>query len=814
MQENIFKLHYARFHGIDDRKIVFQGCFQNETPECVNAIEITLDGKKVVPEVITNDGMVVRQRYSVYPFRVDTEYCFIVQITEEVKKIVLTNITSDGKRTIICNVDIPKMLENRKKINYSIDEVKSQDGKVVIKGWAITKNKLEATVVEPNGKKKVRSDLEEVYRTDVVSLFPEVSEKYVNGFKLKCDGISEKKLEITFIDGKYTEKLKVSLTQKKMLLRKAKHIIGKGYHFYRKYGLSETAKKIYTKVRKIEVGVDYNKWIREKMPTENELKSQRAHKFVYNPKISVVIPLYKTPKKFLRELIFSLQEQTYTNWEVCFSDGSGLNSPLTKILEEYTKKDSRIKVIASEKPLQISENTNEAIKIATGDYIAFSDHDDLLSPDAFYEFVKLFNQYEDVEAAYSDEDKISMDGKQYFQPHFKPDFNEDLLNTNNYICHLFMARKDLVEKVGYLNPEYNGSQDYDFILRCSEKAKHIYHIPKILYHWRMHKDSTAENPENKLYCFEAARKAIEAHYERIGVKATVTQTEYYGIYRTKYELIGEPKVSIIIPNKDHIEDLEKCLNSIIEKEKYLNYEIIIVENNSEKEETFDYYRQVEQKNDKIKIVYWEKEFNYSAINNFGVQYASGDYLLFLNNDTKIINADCIEEMLGYCQREDVGVVGARLYYPDETIQHAGVVIGVGGTAGHIYLNTPRGQIGYFAGIICAQDYNAVTAACMMTKKELFEKVGGFEEKLAVAYNDVDYCLKIRDEKKLVVYNPFAELYHFESKSRKAEDTRNKVRRLEKETELFESKWKKYYENGDGYYNPNFSRDSLNFNLAK
>ena len=437
-----------------------------------------------------------------------------------------------------------------------------------------------------------------------------------------------------------------------------------------------------------------------------------------------------------------------------------------------------------------------------------------MTPDAFYEFVKLINQHENVEAIYSDEDKISMDGKKYFQPHFKPDFNEDLLNTNNYICHLFMVSRELLEKVGCLNSEFDGSQDYDFILRCSEQAENIYHIPKILYHWRAHKGSTAENPESKMYAFDAGRRAVEAHYKRIGIEAEVTQPECYGIYRSQYAVIGNPKVSIIIPNKDHIDDLEKCINSIINKERYENYEIIIVENNSKDPETFAYYKKLEEQEKKTRVIYWDKEFNYSAINNFGVNHADGDYILFLNNDAEFVTNTCIEEMLGYCQRDDVGVVGARLYYPDDTIQHAGVIIGLGGTAGHIFLYTPRGQIGYFAGVICAQDYSAVTAACMMTKKSIFEQIGGFDEKLAVAYNDVDYCLKVREKGKLVVYNPYAELYHYESKSRKKEDTRNKRNRLEKEEEIFQKRWSKYYETGDPYYNCNFSKDKFDCSLEK
>ncbi len=817
MKENRFELLYTRFHGMNDKKIVFQGCFENENKDCLNAVEILLDEERVEPEIIKNEGLMVRQRYSSLPFKVDKEYFLIADLTGKItksKKLVLCNKISKNEKVIICSIDLEKFIKNRKKVTYSIDNIKVQGNKAVISGWAITKEKLQVELSGAKSKQRIKNQIGEVYREDVISMFPEVDDKYINGFKILCNGITDKKAKIKFIDGKYREELTLSLDTRKLPVNRVVNIAKKGIVFYRRYGMRNTIEKIYQKVFKIEAGVDYDKWIRSRMPSKEELNRQKREKFAINPKISLVIPLYKTPERFLKELIQSVQNQTYSNWELCLSDGSGKDSPIKSLLDQYCQKDKRIKIVSSENALQISENTNEAIKISSGEYIAFSDHDDLLTPDAFYEFVKLINQHENVEAIYSDEDKISVDGKKYFQPHFKPDFNEDLLNTNNYICHLFMVSRELLEKVGCLNSEFDGSQDYDFILRCTEQAENIYHIPKILYHWRAHKGSTAENPESKMYAFDAGRRAVEAHYKRIGIEAEVTQPECYGIYRSQYAVIGNPKVSIIIPNKDHIDDLEKCINSIINKERYENYEIIIVENNSKDPETFAYYKKLEEQEKKTRVIYWDKEFNYSAINNFGVNHADGDYILFLNNDAEFVTNTCIEEMLGYCQRDDVGVVGARLYYPDDTIQHAGVIIGLGGTAGHIFLYTPRGQIGYFAGVICAQDYSAVTAACMMTKKSIFEQIGGFDEKLAVAYNDVDYCLKVREKGKLVVYNPYAELYHYESKSRKKEDTRNKRNRLEKEEEIFQKRWSKYYETGDPYYNCNFSKDKFDCSLEK
>lgn len=417
---------------------------------------------------------------------------------------------------------------------------------------------------------------------------------------------------------------------------------------------------------------------------------------------------------------------------------------------------------------------------------------------------------------YSDEDKMTMDGNKFFQPHFKPDFNIDLLCTVNYICHLFVVKRDIIDMVGMLRSEFDGAQDYDFIFRCTEQAgrEHICHIPRILYHWRCHEDSTAENPESKLYAFEAGKKAVQAHYERIGVKARIQQGEFLGLYRTQFIRDYDPLISIIIPNKDHIDDLKRCIDSIEQKSTYKNLEYIIVENNSTEDQTFAYYKKLEKSNPRARVVYWDGVFNYSAINNFGIREANGEYLLLLNNDTEIINEDCLEELLGYCMREDVGAVGARLYYEDDTIQHAGVVIGFGGIAGHCFVQQKRGVTGYCHRIICAQDYSAVTAACMMVKRKAYEDAGGLSEKLQVAFNDIDFCLKLQRAGYLVVYNPYAELYHYESKSRGLEDTPEKVARFNREIKTFEERWPEILRDGDPYYNPNLTLDSQDFSLRR
>ena len=560
-------------------------------------------------------------------------------------------------------------------------------------------------------------------------------------------------------------------------------------------------------------GTEYEEWLRRHEPSRIRLYRQKRKQFTRMPKISIVVPLYRTPERYLREMLDSVRGQSYQNWELCLSDGSGEDSSIAGILEEYTKKDSRIRVKDNKKQLHISDNTNVALDMATGDYIAFMDHDDLLTPDALYECVAELNEYPDTELIYTDEDKITMDGEEYFFPHFKSDFNPDMLCTTNYFCHLVVVKKELYQAAGKLNGEYDGAQDYDFVLRCVEKTDKIRHIPKILYHWRACEGSTAGSADNKSYIVDAGAKAVRAHYRRMGIEAEVIPTKYPGMYRTKYPVKQTPKISVIIPNKDHTDDLIKCLRSIRGKNTYENIEILVIENNSQKKKTFKDYRRIMHEYPKVKVLYWKGEgFNYPEINQYGIDHATGEYLLFLNNDTEMIGNDCIKEMLSYCMREDVGAVGARMYYEDGTLQHGGVIIGLGGVAGHAFLGMDGDSPGYFARAQVIHDLSAVTAACMMIKKQVYEEVGGFDPKFAVAFNDVDLCLKIRKAGYLIVYDPYAELIHYESKSRGYEDTEEKIERFNREIKLFQTRWKKILENGDPYYSPNLTLDHNDFGL--
>lgn len=813
MPKEIFEVVRERFHLSDRTQYIVQGHWPKDA-----VMEAYLDQHKLKVSVKENENVSALERFKDPEKMQGIQITATVQIPENLEgyhKLVIYEKFSD-KKHVWFSITAGELDKKRDKPQVYFEEESAEQGTVRIRGWAIAPKPVTVRIFDAD-KKPVAAEIQRTDRVDVNQLFEEAQDPGKTGFFSEITNVSGKCLYVVFYAGEKKTVHVVPLRKADILAKKLDKYVEKGIRYWKSQGAAALAEKVVTKVKNVRQGPpSYQKWIRHHLPDRNELEKQKKTSFGYRPKISFVVPLYKTPEKYLRKLTESFQEQTYSNWELCFSDGSGAQSPLTELLKELTAKDNRIKYVSHEESLQISENTNSAIEIATGDFIAFADHDDELTPNALFECVKAINEKPQTLVIYTDEDKMSMDGHKFFQPHFKPDYNPDLLCTVNYICHLFVVSRKVIEKVGGLRSEFDGAQDYDFVLRCVEAVKdeEICHIPKILYHWRCHEDSTAENPESKLYAFEAGRRAVQAHYERTGIHAEVFKGEYLGLYRTKFIRDHDPLISIIIPNKDHIDDLKRCMESIEQKSTYKNYEYIIVENNSTDSATFEYYKKLEAENPKVRMVYWDGVFNYSAINNYGASFAKGEYLLLLNNDTEIINPDCLEELLGYCMRKDVGAVGARLYYEDDTIQHAGVVIGFGGIAGHCFVQQKRGTTGYCHRIICAQDYSAVTAACMMVKKSAFDAVGGLSEELAVAFNDIDFCMKLRKAEYLIVYNPYAELYHYESKSRGLEDTPEKVARFNKEIATFEKKWPEILENGDPYYNPNLTLKSQDFSLKR
>ena len=550
-------------------------------------------------------------------------------------------------------------------------------------------------------------------------------------------------------------------------------------------------------------------------PNAEERRREEETVFPREIKISVLVPLYNTPEKFLREMIDSVVTQTYKNWELCLADGSDdKHTDVGKICQEYIEKDSRIKYQKIEKNLGISGNTNVCFSMATGNFIGLFDHDDVMHPSLLFECVKTVCE-KDADYVYTDEATFTSPNlDDLIVLHFKPDYSPDNLRANNYICHFSMFDADLLKKTGLFRPEYDGSQDHDMILRLTEEAKHVCHIPKILYYWRSHPNSVAADIGAKTYAIDAAKRAVHDHMrDYYGIEVEVESTRAFPtIFQIKYPIDGEPLISIVIPNKDHVEDLRRCITSIEKKSTWKNYEIIVVENNSVEQSIRDYYKELES-DPKVKIVTYEGGFNYSRINNVGVKETKGEYLLFLNNDTEVISPDWMEQLLMYAQRKDVGAVGAKLYYADNTIQHAGVVIGLGAhrSAGHTHYKMPREHLGYMGRLCYAQDVTAVTGACLMVKKSIYEEVDGLDESFTISLNDVDLCLKIREKGYLNIFTPFAELYHYESKTRGMEEG-EKLRRYERECAHFRDKWKEQLDAGDPYYNPNFSLDYSDFTL--
>jgi GT2 family glycosyltransferase len=715
--------------------------------------------------------------------------------------------------------------KNSSYIEHKIDSITSQsseDGvRFQINGWAFidreSPNEIAYQVVDRKGD-LIEIDVRKRYIDDISKTIKAKENNTDCGFIIKFKGnIGETYSFLIIGDENNLIEVKIRHKEETLLTTIIENVkakkINKAVRYLINYGVKGFLEMVKKAPQVHSFGIPYEDWLKGHEATKEELEQQRNHSFEYAPKVSLLVPTYNTPIIFLREMIESVIEQTYPNWELCIGEGSGGNKELERVIEEYCQKDSRIKCKILDKNYGISGNTNAALSLATGDYVTLFDHDDLLTPNALYEVVK---SLQDVrhDIIYTDEDKVTSDLATYFDPHFKPAWSPDLFRSHNYICHLFTVKRSIIEEVGGFRSEYDGSQDYDVMFRCIEKSESIEHIPKILYHWRIHKNSMAGNPESKMYCYEAGRKAIQSHYDRTGVPAKVEFTELMGIYHTIYETPGNPLVSIVIPNKDHPEDLKNCIESLFGINTYTNFEIIIVENNSEEQDTFTYYSTVQEERDNVVVVTWEGEFNYAAINNFGVTHAKGDYILFLNNDTKVINETALIELLGCCMRKEVGVVGARLLYVDDTVQHAGIVIGFNdGYADYVFNGLHKSDFSYFARSRSNSNYSAVTAACMMVDRKVFDEVAGFSEEFKISANDIDFCLKVRQTGRLVVYNAFSLWYHYESKTRGYEDTQEKMERFKSEIALFKERWGEFIEEGDPYYNKNFRIDLTPYRLG-
>lgn len=754
------------------------------------------------------------QMQTFYGFRLEIDF------PKDAKKLnVFMDDGTEKKKFYSVSRSYLEKIYNKSVQQLWLDGWKKNEEDSVIRGWCFHKLKpFELHVYNTDGSEidaeifwSRRIDLEKVY---LISNPNKVEYGFVINIKntdLKSDKV---KLVVTSEDKKTVKKIDLTKEVKReaeSLLKKAlnpKKWV-KAFLFLKTYGKEAFVEKL--KNADDDPDVKYHKWFLAHRVTEQELSAQREHVFEHQPKISIVIPLFNTKREFLKDIVDSVLYQSYANWELCLADGS-----TTDAVGEYIKKnynDARIVYKKLEKNEGIAGNTNVALSMATGDFVVLSDHDDILERDALYEIVKLYNENPKLDIIYTDEDLTDETGKRFMSPRFKPDYNPDFLCSVNYICHIFAVKKSIMDEVGGFRSEYDGAQDWDLILRCCEKSENIGHVARILYHWRAHQESTAGNIDSKQYAIDAGRKAVSDHFERIGVNAELDYTGIFVMFRPKFIPNGEPKVSIIIPNKDQKDTLKTCIDSIIEKTEYKNYEIIIVENNSTSDEIFEYYNELtnegsgsleEVPDSRVKLVKYEGDFNYSKINNFGASHATGDYLVLLNNDTEVISPDWLHRMVGLCQRENTGIVGAKLYYPDDTVQHCGVVVGLGGFAGHVLMLASPQDAGYFGRLKAVQDISVVTAACLMIKRSVFDAVGGLDEDFIVALNDVDLCLKVRALNKLVVLDPGIELYHYESKSRGLEETTERHERFKREIARFRKKWEEVLETGDPYYNPNLT----------
>ena len=563
--------------------------------------------------------------------------------------------------------------------------------------------------------------------------------------------------------------------------------------------------------------IDYIKWI-DHFDTPSgdrrrELES-RISNFNSKPLISIVMPTYNSNIVWLKEAIASISNQVYRNWELCIADDASTDSRITQFLEGLPALDNRIKVRFCEENGHISRASNEALTLCTGEWVALIDHDDTLSEYALYHVVKTINDNPGIQLIYSDEDKIDVSGKRH-EPYFKPDWNPDLFYSQNLFSHLGVYRRELLLGVGGFREGFEGSQDYDLVLRCVENISYqqIAHIPKILYHWRVHEESTASTADAKPYAKLAGERALNEHFARKHLSA---RAELVGLgYRVHYEVpVPHPLVSLIIPTRNQLKHLKTCISSIIDNTAYSAYEIIIVDNGSDDKSALRYLKKI-QKLDQITVVRDDKPFNYSALNNLGVSFANGTIIGLLNNDTEVINPEWLGEMVSHCSRDDVGAVGARLWYPNDTLQHGGIVLGLGAdrVAGHVHRNVERGSLGYFSRLSLCSNYSAVTAACLLVKKELYLEVGGFDAmNLPVAYNDVDFCLKLSELGYRNVFTPYADLYRHESVTRGKKEAGHGIIRNNGEIAYMQARWGPILLQ-DPMYNPNLTIDDSDFGLA-
>lgn len=720
-----------------------------------------------------------------------------------------------------------QVVKNSEDIFFNIDEFAfdKKMKKVFLRGWSFHKeDSVEISVLN----NKLFS-LDKHLRGDVFTAFnSEIMNSLDSGFLLNIDNVLKNdELLITLKSNNENVDIKVFVNKIVTVNKYSKlkkyfsfKYLKMSFEYIKLYGFKNFFFTIKERVferknlNEYDLNSEYLKWISYNENYIQENVFSDIEKFKEKPLISVVMPVYNVDEKWLRLSIDSVINQYYTNWELCIADDCSPKAHIKKVLEEYKKKDDRIKVVYRKENGHISNASNSAIEIATGTFIALLDNDDELPRHAFFEVVKAINDNPNVDLIYSDEDKIDVKNNRK-DPHFKPNWSPDTLLSCNYISHLGVYRKSLIDKLGGFRVGYEGAQDYDLVLRFTEltKVENIVHIPKVLYHWRTVEGSTAAGFSEKSYAFDAGIKALEDTVIRRKYDAKVKKVEGTLYYNVQFEAPKDTLVSIIIPTKNGYDILKICLESIYENSKNIKFEVIVIDNGSTDEKVLDLLNYYKESNNNFRVLTLNIPFNYSKLNNEAAKIAKGNLLLFLNNDIKVITGNWLEIMAGEACREEIGVVGAKLLYPNDTIQHAGVILGIGGVAGHSHLFTDNKSLGNGARLRIVYNYSALTGACMMVRKRIFDKVEGFDESLTVAFNDIDLCIKILQEGLYNILLPEVELYHYESISRGKEDTPEKKIRFLSEIDIMKNKWSDILDNDD-FYNKNLTLDSHDFRIRR
>lgn len=821
-----------------------------------------LDGVRLKMQTLVFADESVRQKYAKFDQNVQKEYVLILELPPQFDKCRRLRLClSDG--TCVYERRVSQLKKLRGQLECRVTDIQITGADLVLTGWAVSGKPVQIRTCDAK-KNSIDCEVSHFPRPDVMLEYRENQNPMDCGFSIRVPMQGRKKMLLQMDDGEASMCRTFRAMDKNRIVLYAK----KAHYYMKRNGMKKTCKRAVNEAYELigDTG-NYMKWRAKHMPCEKELAKQRqkAQQMADRGPLVYVVTAYEN-NAHLVQTAASLARQTYAHWKwiVAYSAAekvddlhetdkmgkrAGIRKAEIKRQLSGTLPASRVALLAVPADAQAMPTSNMpgqtqaamrkdaeeggkqcqiayamqkirtqlARKGQPDAWITWLEPGDTLEPDTFYHCVSLAQSHPRAELCYTDEDRVSEDGGKYSEPVFKSDFNIDMLRAMDYFGNMVFVRGSLACRIGEWNPAYGLAAPYDYHLRAAESAAAVIHLPQAVYHVRAGEKELAKRSvemDRNGQPRDMAVAALDAHYQRMGIPATVRPSEIPSIYRTTYRWKETPLVSINIPNMDHIDDLDTCVQSVLHKCTYSNYEIVIIENNSTQEQTFAYYDKIQKQDSRVRVVYWKEAFNFSKITNYGVAHSKGEYILLLNNDTEVIAPDFIEEMLGYCMREDVGVCGARLFYFDDTVQHAGVVVGLGGICGEGFQKFPKENPGYCNRICCPQDYSAVTAACMMTPKDVFEEVGGMDADFQVAYNDIDYCLKVRKSGRLVVYNPYATLYHYEYKSRGVENTAAKLARYNREVELFTTRWADIISAGDPYYNPNLTRRYQDFSLRR